>query len=560
MVRRRTIDKFINHLRDLVNSGLSRTAYAIAHGMSAGYWAVTFTKMIDAFNNEELSVADFNIIVDLMTQVDSKATMTIAMKKLDKDNLNYTDAKQILDDAVALVEATNDMKPIKVIESNEESNVAAEAAYDEEAGDERNHIEFERDDTGKIKTYYCKVYIRDKEPLVARLTRDEMNLIYRLYSYYGQSITQREVSRYFPEWSLQDFKRILRVFSITKASAPFAPHMIEEYTTQELTEIQLREKENDFLRKLEAERVKNNEKLLTKYAQENADLKRQLKNGREMLADFDVSNLSPIQFSKKDLGNNEYTLFIWLSDMHIGAHVAQESLYNNTYNFNVAKARLAKVLKAVEGDYKEIVVCNIGDSIDGQDGMTVKRTHQLPQNMTNKEQVKAFINLMYSFIQSLATMTSKVSYYCVGDSNHDGILGYTANLALCQMLNAVEIDAVVFDSFIGHFKKGNTTYVLCHGKDGKDMFKNWPLALDVKTENYINEYLDYEGLTGNIVVIKGDLHQSATSYGRRFKYMSVGSLFGSSEWIHKNFGNTQAAVDFSIVDNYGMYDSRVVVQ
>lgn len=92
------------------------------------------------------------------------------------------------------------------------------------------------------------------------------------------------------------------------------------------------------------------------------------------------------------------------------------------------------------------------------------------------------------------------------------------------------------------------------------MFKNLPLTLDVKTENFINEYIDNRGLRGNVVFVKGDLHQSATTYGRRFTYKSVSSLFGSSEWIHKNYGNTSAAVDYSIVDEVGnMLDGRILV-
>lgn len=116
-------------------------------------------------------------------------------------------------------------------------------------------------------------------------------------------------------------------------------------------------------------------------------------------------------------------------------------------------------------------------------------------------------------------------------------------------------------SFIGEFKLNDTTYILCHGKDNKDMFKNLPLTLDIKTENFINEYLDNKGIKGNVVFVKGDLHQSATTYGRRFTYKSVSSLFGSSEWIHKNFGNTPAACDYSIVDENGnMLDGRITLQ
>lgn len=125
-----------------------------------------------------------------------------------------------------------------------------------EADDDRNSVNLIRDEDGKIKFYEFKVLRKDKAPLTGRLTRDEMNNIHRMYSYYGMSITQREVSRYFPEYSLIDFKRILRVFSITKAVAPFAPHIIEEHTQEELVNMQMREKENDFLRTMEEQSIK----------------------------------------------------------------------------------------------------------------------------------------------------------------------------------------------------------------------------------------------------------------------------------------------------------------
>ena len=46
----------------------------------------------------------------------------------------------------------------------------------------------------------------------------------------------------------------------------------------------------------------------------------------------------------------------------------------------------------------------------------------------------------------------------------------------------------------------------------------------------------------------GDLHQSLTQFGKRFRYKRVSSMYGSSKWIHTNFGYTRAAVDFDIVD------------
>ena len=92
--------------------------------------------------------------------------------------------------------------------------------------DDRAKVEYSRDENNKIKYYSYEIFKRNKPSLVGKLTIEEMNSIYRLYSYYGASLTQRQISRFFPDLSLVDFKRILRAFNITKASSPFAPHMI----------------------------------------------------------------------------------------------------------------------------------------------------------------------------------------------------------------------------------------------------------------------------------------------------------------------------------------------
>ena len=110
---------------------------------------------------------------------------------------------------------------------------------------------------------------------------------------------------------------------------------------------------------------------------------------------------------------------------------------------------------------------------------------------------------------------------------------------------------------MGVFEHKGINFLISHGKDNQDMFKNWPLVINDKTENYINAYLDSINVH-KAIVIKGDLHQSATSYAKRFTYKSVGSLFGSSEWIMKNFGMTRPCCDYSILEDGELIDGRIV--
>ena len=117
---------------------------------------------------------------------------------------------------------------------------------------------------------------------------------------------------------------------------------------------------------------------------------------------------------------------------------------------------------------------------------------------------------------------------------------------MAAILEQFDIKCQVFDKFIGEFKLGDITYVMCHGKDNKDMKNGLPLDLNDKTENFINQYINYYGLKGNIHALKADLHQNALSTAKRFTYRNVPSLFGSSKWIMSNYGLTEPGVGIDI--------------
>lgn len=457
-------------------------------------------------------------------------------------------------------------------------NAMYDASLDAEM-EERSKVEFIRDDSdtiiigdnpqGKIASYKFKILIRDKAALEGELTREEMDLIYRLYSAEGSNLQQRHVSRYFPNYTFQDFKRILRAFNITKASSPFAPHIIEEKTTDELIQLNLQSRENDYLKKFEQERNRLTEVAYKDLLKKHHELKNKVSDLSDFLSETKF-NITPLDLrNKRKVFRESNTIVLYLSDIHMGADVSAYSIYNNTYNIDVAKERMASVLNTVfeaADMFKcgNIVVCNIGDSIDGYNQETTRGGHKLPQNMDNKDQYKNYVELMLSVFADLSSSGKfdTIKYYSVDGGNHDGDVGYIINKSLEACLNILnpEIEVEIFDKFIDHFKVNDHTFVLCHGKDAKDMFKNLPLTINDKTENQINEFLDYNRIYGsNIHFIKGDLHQTATTYAKRFRYKSVSSFFGSSEWIHKNFGNTKAAVDYEVISGDNIFESRIVL-
>lgn len=418
---------------------------------------------------------------------------------------------------------------------------------------------------GKITSYNFRILVRDKEDIAGTMSREEVELMYRLYASEGSNLTQRQVSRYFPLYTFQEFKKILRAFNITKASAPFAPHILEEKTADELIELTLQRKENDYLKRYEQQKEALYIKKYQDTLQAYSVLKQSVADFREFLGDIKFDFKFDV---RKPSFQNDSTLIVYLSDMHVGAEVSKYSIYENPYNRDEVYSRMKKILnKILElttlSGVTNIVICNVGDSLDGYNGQTTRGGHNLPQNMDNKDQYKTFIGVMLDLFKNLSESGcyETIKYICVEGGNHDGDFGYVANKALEASLSFLnpEIEVRIFDRFIEYFTVGEHTFILCHGKDAKDMFKNMPLVLNDKTENQINEYIDYNRLSGKIHFVKGDLHQTATTYARKFRYKSVSSFFGSSEWIHKNFGNTLAACDFDIVKADSILETQLIL-
>lgn len=420
--------------------------------------------------------------------------------------------------------------------------------------DNRSEIAYIRDENNQIKFYEYKIYRRNKAPLSGKLTREEMNTIHRLYSYYGDSLTQRSISRHFVDLSLVDFKRILRAFNITKASAPFAPHMIEECDENTLREIQLREKENSFLRKAEEDLIKNNEKLLKKYAQENIELKNKLNS----LSDFRVTisgDVKPIKVNPVIKSDNSINLYI--ADMHIGASMDSGPLYDENVNYDTdeIKRRLSEVLFKLKslGQFGTINLVLMGDNIDccGVYGKTSRMDHDMPENMNVRDQANTYISIMVWFISCIMKneMCSNVRVYSVPNGNHGGNFEYICNKALLATINSVfpNVETTLWEKFFGVFEQNNETFICLHGKDSRFMKKGLPLNLDDKSKIMLYEWLHDQGIhSDNVHFIKGDLHSNALSSCKRLDYRNVLSLFGASDYSNYNFGRNSYGVSYDL--------------
>lgn len=373
--------------------------------------------------------------------------------------------------------------------SKELGGVNYDASQDEEM-EERNHTEIIRDldkvitvggeNKNPVKSYKYKILVRDKPALEGELSREEMNLIYNLYSNEGANLTQRAASRYFPSFAFRDFKKILRAFNITKDCLPFAPHVKEEHSYEQMEELYYQNKDKNFLIRLEQHRSRRAE-------QELDSLKKKYKELQDGIEDFSIF-VSKIKFdtTKKELKQlpdrgNTATMVVYLSDMHIGADVSRYSLYHNHFDYEMAVERMQflveeLIITALNFGVTHLIICNLGDSIDGLNNHTTRGGHFLPQNMNNKEMFDNFIKLIVGFIDSLVTteMFEDIQYVSVEGGNHDGDSGYMANVVLENLLphRFPGVKARVFKRFMETFEVGKHTFILCHGKHRYLYFKH----------------------------------------------------------------------------------------
>jgi hypothetical protein len=288
------------------------------------------------------------------------------------------------------------------------------------------------------------------------------------------------------------------------------------------------------------------------------------------------------QSSNTVIRDNQLGLFIYTADKHIGADFPEHAMYYSEYNPRVVYDRMQKLIDRIQEEYdrngvfETLFIADLGDGLDGMNGGTTRGGHGLEQNLDNYEQFDTYFKVHKDFFDTIVGMeiAENICFYGMSNANHDGLgFGYSAMRAVEIYLNTAYpfVKTNVNRKFVDHIKYGNHNIIFCHGKDEKYMPKGFPKILDGKTEAFINNYMDYNriGMTGHISndsrynhFIKGDLHQSATEYAKRFRYRNASSFMGASPYITANFGSNFAAVDYDIISKVSdvVYESRLFLQ
>lgn len=319
---------------------------------------------------------------------------------------------------------------------------------------------------GRIERYEVE-YRLDRQTYTVKLSREDMEILHSSYSSDGENLSQKEVCRKFSGLDRRHLKKILYTLGLTKASSPFPPHIFEENSVSDIVEKTNEIKEKAYFKRLDNERINFLERRNNEL---NSEIQR-LKSKHTLVSNFDPSNIKPYVPLVKKASSN--CLFLYISDCHVGAYVDNRSIYTNEYNKEEFFRRLDSVVDLVNSfsgvyHFDKIVVCNLGDSLDGYDNRTTRGGHSMPQNMDNKEQFETFTKGMIRMFDSLHALniSNRIDYICVGESNHDGDFGWAANAALEAYLTAKypTMHVQVFKKYIGVCNYGSHTFVLTHGK------------------------------------------------------------------------------------------------
>jgi hypothetical protein len=273
-----------------------------------------------------------------------------------------------------------------------------------------------------------------------------------------------------------------------------------------------------------------------------------------------TGEIEPV-FLKHDYLDTKRALFIYTADKHVGAKTSPRSVYKNDYTAQVFEDRMMFILKEVGylaklyGKFDRIYLVDLGDPLDGYSGYTTRGGHKLPQNLDNREQFDTYVSVHKKWFDNLVEMnvTNDIYFSAVTEDNHSGAFGYCANRAVETYLNVKypTIHTKIMSKFIEHTEYGEHAIMFSHGKDSEDMKQGFPKKLDAKTEAYINDYIDHFQLNKkHCHFVKGDLHQEANEFSKRFRYKNVLSLYGASKWIHTNFGTSKAGACFEVIEKH----------
>jgi hypothetical protein len=419
----------------------------------------------------------------------------------------------------------------------------------------------DRDENGVIQKYHIYYPTKSGIPFITALTRQDAETLFSLYTYYGGNVTARNVCNEFPQYTLAEIKMIFRCFNLTKDSIFVAPHLLEELTPEQIAQYRMQVKERAAFKYCDAKQERDFTNQIKKMASEINKLKDSKDLAESLIGKVEYEKVS----IKKEVPEKGTTGVICLSDLHVGAFNVPEGYIDlPEYNESEVNRRLDYIINQLSyKGWENVIVLNLGDSIDSFRKMTTSMSHQLPCVKTDREIAEMYLSVMKRFFYQLKQIVPNVQYNSIGSGNHSGDTGWLCDMVLVRDLtNELGIKCYLSNKEIDAFNYRGTSYIYLHGKAQatKGQYKGFPLNLNDRTQCWFNDFFadtDLE-LLDKKVVIKGDLHQFSVNSVSSFDYINCPSVYGSSTYIVSNFGYTKWGCAYLEIDTLGNYNIGVI--
>ena len=266
---------------------------------------------------------------------------------------------------------------------------------------------------------------------------------------------------------------------------------------------------------------------------------------------------------QEDSNSGMTTAHLVFTDTHVGMNPNAEgfSMYSETWDEGAILRRgsiMVEKFIQLATDADTILVSNLGDFADGLDRQTVRKGHELPQNMSNEQMFDVGVEFLYRIYKRLRQVfpNKPIVWYNVCNSNHSSSFDYF----ICQMFkgmvekgNDILTRVVNSRKFIDHLVINKHIHIFTHGKDDKHLKFGFKYNLDDKGKAKINDYIKYKDLRGLVPhkphFHKGDSHLYCVDKSEDFNFNSYMPFSPSSEWVQINFKPSRSGFSINIYNS-----------
>lgn len=285
--------------------------------------------------------------------------------------------------------------------------------------------------------------------------------------------------------------------------------------------------------------------------------------------DFDAiikKHIKPINdtFVKSYSNTSDFDSLTY-SDLHIALETNKDnnSMYADNWNakevLKLADLIVEKTLKNQLSD--RLYVDDLGDLMDGYNGLTTRGGHELPQNMTNEEAFDCALSFKMRIVDKLYSHYNYIEFNNICNDNHSGSFGYFVNKAFKDIaeLKYKNVKVVNHRQFISHYFVNDICFVISHGKDDKALKFGFKPHLDTKQIEKIDQYLKHNNIyqqAKRIIFKKGDSHQCLfdMSGSDDFDYYNYPACSPSSQWIQTNFKKGRKGF---VIENFKDLENKI---